>query len=108
MAGARIEWNSRWPGIGRRGKRWVYEWTDAQNCRRRRGTADTREQASRLKSKREAEAARGEFGDSGSRTRVTLAAYALDLFGADLDRAADVPAARGRYTGRRGAIRDNT
>jgi hypothetical protein len=106
MAGAKIVW-TRWPGIGRRGDRWVYEWTDATG-KRRRGTADTREQASTLKAEREAEAARGEFGEAGPRSRLTLAGYALDLFGADLDRDDDAKPARGRYQGRKGAVREST
>jgi hypothetical protein len=83
MAGAKLE-KTRWPGIYRRGDRWAYEWTDTAG-KRRRGSADTREQASTLKGQREADAARGEFGEAGLRSRLTLAAYALDLYGATLD-----------------------
>jgi len=105
MAGAKLE-RTRWAGIYRRGTRWVYEWTDAHG-KRRRGTTDSREQASALKAKEEDRAQRGEFGEAGPRSRLTLAAYALDLFGADLDRENGAPV-RGRYAGRRGAIREAT
>ncbi len=106
MAGAKLE-KTRWPGIYRRGDRWAYEWTDAHG-KRRRGAADTREQASARKADEEAKATRGEFGEAGQRSRLTAAAYALDLFGADLDRAKGATPARGRYQGRKGAIRDAT
>lgn len=106
MAGARVEW-TRWPGIGRRGKRWVYEWTDAAG-KRRRASADSREQASTLKAREEEKAADGVLPESGGRTRATVAAYALDLFGADVDRVKGKKPERGRYAGRQGAIRDAT
>jgi hypothetical protein len=95
MAGAKIEWSRRWPGIGKRGSRWVYEYTDAYG-KRRRGAADSREQASALKGEEEARAARGEFGEAGPRSRLTLAAYALDLYGADSSRSVDGELSRGR------------
>jgi hypothetical protein len=44
----------------------------------------------------------------GLRSRLTVAAYAEDLYGAEPDRPAEKAPARGRYTGRRGAIRDAT
>lgn len=106
MAGAKLE-RTRWPGIYRRGDRWAYEWTDTSG-KRRRGSADTREQASTLKAAEEARAAQGEHGEAGLRSRLTLAAYALDLYGADSSRAVDGELLRGRYQGRRGAIRDST
>jgi integrase len=106
MAGAKLE-KTRWPGIYRRGDRWAYEWTDAAG-KRRRGTADSREDASARKATEEAKAARGEFGETGPRSRLTATAYALELFGADVDRPAGGAPARGRYQGRRGAIRDAT
>ena len=106
MAGAKLE-KTRWPGIYRRGDKFVYEWTDAHE-KRRRGTADTRERASTLKAEEEAIASRGEFGAVGVRSRLTLASYALDLFGADVDRPKGHTPVRGRYAGRRGAIRDHT
>jgi len=106
MAGAPLV-KTRWPGIYRRGEKYVYEWTDAHG-QRRRGTAGTREEASRLKADREAEAAHGELGEAGARGRVTLAAYALEMYGADLSREPGAVPARGRYAGRRGAIRDST
>jgi integrase/antitoxin (DNA-binding transcriptional repressor) of toxin-antitoxin stability system len=56
MAGAKLE-KTRWPGIYRRGTRWVYAWTDATG-NARRGTADTREEASRLKAEEEQRAIR--------------------------------------------------
>jgi integrase len=106
MAGAKLE-RTRWPGIYRRGDRWAYEWTDAAG-KRRRLTADSREDASARKATEEAKAARGEFGDAGPRSRLTIAAYALDLFGADVNRATGARPSRGRYQGRKGAIRDAT
>jgi integrase len=107
MAGAKLE-KTRWPGIYRRGDRWAYEWTDAAG-KRRRGSADTREDASSRKAAAERDAARGEFGEAGSRSRITLAAYALDLFGATLEslEPGSQPL-RGRYQGRKGAVRDST
>ena len=105
MASAKLE-STRWPGIYRRGDRWAYDWTDTTG-KRRRGTADSREAASAAKAREEERARRGETPGAAVRG-VTLNAYALDLFGADLDRPPGVTPARGRYTGRRGAIRDAT
>src|SRR3954451_5259514 len=101
MAGAKLE-RTRWPGIYRRGSRWAFEWTDAHG-KRRRGSADTREQASARKAEEEAKAERGDLGDAGPRSRLTVAAYALDLFGADLSREPSATPGRGRYQGLRGA-----
>src|SRR5215210_7890826 len=106
MAGAKLE-RTRWPGIYRRGDRWAYEWTDAQG-KRRRASASTREDASARKAEQEALAARGDPPVSGGRSRLTVAAYARDLFGADLDREPAAKPLRGRYAGRKGAIRDAT
>lgn len=106
MAGAQLE-KTRWPGIYRRGRKFVYEWTDAHG-KRRRATTDTRERASTSKAEAEANAARGVLGDEGPRGRVTLASYALELYGADLGRPKDSTPVRGRYIGRRGAVRDST
>lgn len=106
MAGAKLE-KTRWPGIYRRGSKFAYEWTDAQG-KRRRATAETREEASRRKAEKEAVAARGDLGESGARGRLTFAKYALDLYGASLDREPGAAPPRGRYMGRRGAIRDST
>jgi integrase len=104
MAGAKLE-KTRWPGIYRRGQRYVFEWTDAQG-KRRRGMADTREEASTRKAAEETNASRGDLGERGPRARTTFASYALELFGATLE--ADGRRVRGRYAGRRGAIRDST
>lgn len=104
MAGAKLT-KTRWPGIYRRGERWAYEWTDATG-KRRRASADSREDASTRKAAAEADAARGELGEAGLRSRLTLAAYALDLYGACLGPRTQTN--RGRYQGRRGAIRDST
>jgi hypothetical protein len=104
MAGAKLE-KTRWPGIYRRGEKYVFEWTDAQG-KRRRGTANSREDASARKAAEEANASRGDLGEVGTRTRATFASYALELFGATLD--PDNRERRGRYAGRRGAIRDST
>src|SRR5215207_4021536 len=106
MAGAKLE-RTRWPGIYRRGDRWAYEWTDAAG-KRRRTSADSREDASARKADEEAKAARGDLPESGGRSRATLAGYALDLFGADVGRQPTEKPASGRYAGRRGAIRDST
>lgn len=113
MAGAKLE-TTKWPGIYKRpGKspgskvRWVYSWTDAAG-KARRGTADTLDEAKARKAAEEERSRRGEHADAGPSGRLTVAAYAFDLFGADLDREAGAPRARGRYEGRRGAIRDNT
>src|SRR5215203_5296529 len=104
MAGAKLE-RTRWPGIYRRGNRWAYEWTDAAG-KRRRASAESREQASALKAEEESKATRGELPDSGGRSRSTVAGYALELFGADVDRQPKIKPMRGRYAGRQGAIRD--
>ena len=106
MAGAKLE-RTRWPGIYRRGPKWVYDYTDAQG-KRRRGTADSREAASTHKAAEEERARRGLTSDAGAHGRLTVAAYALELYGADLDRAKDAKPLSGRYAGRRGAVRDST
>ena len=105
MAGAKRV-KTRWPRIYRRGDRWEYVWTDARG-KPRSGTASTREEASARKAGGEAGRARP-AERRGLAGRVTLAAYALDLFGADLERESGAAAERGRYQGRRGAIRENT
>jgi hypothetical protein len=71
MAGAKLE-RTRWPGVYRRGERWAYEWTDAAG-KRRRASAESREDASARKAKEEAKAARGELPHTGGRTRLTVA-----------------------------------
>lgn len=106
MAGAPLE-KTRWPGIYQRGERWVYDWTDATG-KRRRGTADSRREASARKAVEEERAQRGAVADAGPSGRLTFAAYALDLFGADLERDPGAPTASGRYQGRKGAVRDAT
>ena len=106
MAGAKME-KTRWPGIYRRGDRWAYEWTDARG-KRRRASAASREDASARKATEEAKATRGELPDTGGRSRATVAGYALELFGADLEREPGAKPQRGRYQGRQGAIRDAT
>ncbi|MBA2513690.1 MAG: site-specific integrase [Solirubrobacterales bacterium] len=106
MAGAKLE-KTRWPGIYRRGDRWASEFTDAGG-QRRRASAGSREDASARKADEEAKAARGDLPDTGGRSRATVAGYALELFGADLDRDKGSTPARGRYAGRRGAIRPQT
>lgn len=106
MAGAPME-RTRWPGIYRRGDRWAFEWTDAHG-KRRRGTCDSCEDARALKAAREADAARGELGVVGTRSTITVAQYARDLFGADLGRPESEPPVRGRYQGRSRAVRDST
>src|SRR5215210_138835 len=106
MAGAKLE-KTRWPGIYRRGERWAYEWTDAQG-KRRRASEDTRDEASTRKAEEEERARRGDLGDKGGRGRLTVAAYALEMFGAELTRPDDQEPTKGRYAGRRGAIRTAT
>jgi integrase len=106
MARARLE-KTRWPGIYRRGDRWVYDWADADG-KRRRATADSREDASALKAVEEDRAKNGQAAETGQAARLTVGDYALDLFGADLDREKDAKPITGRYQGRRGAIRDAT
>lgn len=106
MAGAKLV-ATRWPGIYRRGDRWAYEWTDAHG-KRRRGSADTCDEARTLKREREDDAQRGDLGVVGTRSTTTVARYARDLFGADVEREPGATPARGRYQGRRGAIRDAT
>ena len=106
MAGARLE-KTRWPGIYRRGDRWVYAWTDTTG-KARRATAESREDASKRKADEEQRAHDGDQAAAGPGGRLTLAAYALDLFGADPGRPAGAARLRGRYEGRRGAIRDAT
>ena len=98
MAGPKLE-KTRWPGIYRRGARWAYEWTDADD-KRRRGTASH---------PRGASAPEGRGGSQGRPRRNSgmpahafgspVARYALDLFGADLERPNDQKPARGRYAG---------
>lgn len=107
MAGAKLE-PTRYPAIYRRGRRYVFEWTGADN-RRRRATADTLDDARRLKAEREEEARDGLApAEQPGTGRLTVAVYARDLFGCDLDRPADRKPARGRFQGRRGAIRQRT
>ena len=89
MAGAKLE-RTRWPGIYRRGDKYAYEWTDAAG-RRRRASAATREEASTRKADEEAKAKRGDLPESGGRSRATVAGYAFELFGADLDRELPIP-----------------
>jgi integrase len=105
MAGAKLE-QTRWPGIYRRGSRWAYDWTDASG-KRRRGTAGSREEASKRKAEEEQRAVTGQVA-CGPAERLTVASYALDLLGADLDRAAGADPVPGRYQGRRGAVRAST
>ncbi len=69
--------------------------------------AQHREQASAEKARREQEVRDG-VNPSGLTPKLTVAAYARDLFGADLTRAKGAKPARGRYAGRRGAVRDAT
>ncbi len=105
MAGATTT-RTRYPGVYKRGSRYEYRWTDAGGTRRR-SSADTLEQARASKADREREAREGTpvVAVPG---RLTLARYARELYGADLDRPADREPMRGRYVGRRGAVRDTT
>src|SRR5215213_8911837 len=82
MPGAKLE-STRWPGIYRRGDRWAYEWTDATG-KRRRGSADSREQASARKGDEEAKATRGELPVLGNRPIRKLAAPDLARLAANL------------------------
>jgi integrase len=107
MAGAKLE-PTRYPAIYRRGRRYVYEWTSADG-QRRRGTAETLDDARRLKAEREDETRAGIPTESVRSTgRMTVGAYAREMFGCDIDRPAEQAPARGRFQGRRGAIRRRT
>lgn len=106
MAGQPLT-RTRWPGIYRRGDRFVYQWTDGDG-KVRRATVDTAGDARREKALREEEARTGQLPAIATRGSLTLAAYALDLFGADLTRGEGDQPVRGRYQGRRGAVRAST
>jgi hypothetical protein len=84
----------------------VYVWTDASGVRRR-GTVDTLADA---QERRDAEQRRARDGAPSETVgnRQTFGAYALELFGASLERAHDEKPAQGRYEGRRGAVRPST
>ena len=106
MAGAKLE-RTRWPGIYRRGDRWAYEWTDAHG-KRRRGTRRHARAGVRAQGRARRPRRRGaSSGRRGHGPASRSPAYALDLFGADLDREHGATPARGRYQGRKGAIRDS-
>jgi hypothetical protein len=84
------------PGVFKRGGRYVVTWRDAtgQACKKGVGTYD---QARDLKRKLDQQAHDGE-AHVPAREQVTLAAYALDLFGADRGRppGRSLPGAKGR------------
>ena len=105
MPGAKLE-RTRWPGIYRRGDRWVYAWTDATG-KARRGTAESREDASKRKADEEQRAKHGQAA-TATTARLTTAAYAFDVFGADAGRDLKDEPEPGRYQGRRGAVRAST
>ncbi|UTI62250.1 site-specific integrase [Paraconexibacter antarcticus] len=105
MAGAKLV-ATKYPGIYKRGARYVYEWTNAAG-KRQRATAETLADARTRKADREREAREGapaapEVG------KATFGRYARELYGADLTRADGQEPARGRYAGRRGAVRERT
>jgi hypothetical protein len=104
MAGAKLE-KTRYPGIYRRGNKYAFDWTDAGG-KRHRGSAESLEDARTHKADREREAREGT--PAVALGRLTLARYARELFGAEVDRPADREPMRGRYIGRRGAVRDRT
>ena len=107
MAGAKLV-PTRYPAIYKRGKRYVYEYTDATGARRRRtATEDTMDCARREKAEREEDARSGTVEPAGS-TSLTVAAYARELFGCDLNRSPSSKPVNGRFQGRRGAIRQRT
>jgi integrase len=95
------------PGVYRRGSRYVVTWRDSNGQPRKKSTG-TYDAARDLKRKMDQQATDGEE-HVPAREQVTLAAYALDLFGADLQRLARGTPAPGRYQGRKGgAVRDAT
>lgn len=105
MAGAKLV-TTRYPGVYRRGEGYSYEWTNAAR-KRQRGSADTLDEARTAKADREREAREG-TPPPAVLGRLTLARYARELYGAEVDRPADREPLRGRYVGRRGAVRDRT
>lgn len=106
MAGAKLV-PTRWPGIYKRGSRWVYQWTDAGGVGRRR-TVSSLDEARTGKADREREAREGVPAAVQAPGALTLARYARELYGADVSRPAGSDPLTGRYTGRRGAIREAT
>jgi hypothetical protein len=102
---ARME-KTRTPGVYKRGGRYTVTWRDAGG-KPRKQSIGTYDQARDLKRKLDQQARDGEE-HVPVREQATLAAYALDLFGASLNREPGVKPDPGRYQGRRGAVRDAT
>jgi integrase len=97
---------TRTPGIFKRGGRYVVTFRDATG-RQRKESAPTYDAARTLKRKRDQQSRDGET-HTPKREQLTLAAYACELYGADLEREEGGEPEKGRYQGRRGAVRDST
>jgi integrase len=93
------------PGVYR-GSRYVVTWRDASGKPREK-SARTYDEARGLKRRADQQARDGE-AHVPAREQATLAEYARDFYGADLEREEGAERARGRSRGRRGAVRDST
>ena len=93
------------PGIYRRGPRYAYTWRDSGGTQRW-GSAASFDDAKADKAAHERKARAGDR-HVPSRDQVTVAQFAREWFGADLDRAPGAVAEEGRYRARRG-IREAT
>ncbi len=102
---ARME-RTKTPGVFKRGGRYVVTWRDAGGAPRKK-SARTYDEARDLKRRMDQQARDGD-AHLPAREQATLAAYALDLYGAVLDRKEGAEPVPGRYQGRRGAIRNAT
>jgi len=106
MAAAPKQEKTKTPGVYKRGDRYSLTFRDAGG-KQRWESVRTYDEARTLKRTRDQQTRDGETHVL-ARDQVTLAQYALDLFGADLARADGAPRVLGRYQGRNGAIRDAT
>jgi len=106
MAAAPKQEKTKTPGVYKRGDRYSVTFRDAGG-KQRWESVRTYDEARTLKRTRDQQTRDGETHVL-ARDQVTLAQYALDLFGADLARADGAPRVLGRYQGRNGAIRDAT
>lgn len=106
MAAAAKQERTRTPGVYKRGERYSITYRDHEG-KQRWESARTYDEARAIKRKRDQQARDGET-HIAARDQITLAVYALDLYGSDTGRAKDAEPATGRYQGRHGAIRDAT
>lgn len=106
MAAAAKQERTKTPGVYKRGERYAITYRDHLG-KQRWESARTYDEARAIKRRRDQQAHDGE-AHIAARDQVTLAAYALDLYGADTSRTPTVAPAKGRYQGRRGAVRDAT